>query len=69
MFIESWTADHSADFSLEGRRGDTEAWKPAPVMMLIQFSAFDERSAGLDDPANVVPLGEKLARSMYGCIA
>ena len=38
-------------------------------MMLIQFSAFDERSAGLDDPANVVPLGEKLARSMYGCIA
>jgi hypothetical protein len=37
--------------------------------MPIQFSAVDERSTRLNDPANVVAVGEELARSKDGGIA
>jgi hypothetical protein len=37
--------------------------------MLIQLGALDKHSTRLNDPANVVAFGEKLASCMYGCIA
>jgi hypothetical protein len=37
--------------------------------MPLQFSALDERSARLNNPANVVALSEEFARSKYSGIA
>ena len=65
-FIRAELLNTVAVFSLEGRRGNTEARKPAAVIMLIPFGAFDIHSTRLNDPANVVTFGEKLASCEYG---